>query len=192
MTLYLRNAWRARPVAQEAVFGRRRPMKLRIQDMFMKRVAQLVIAACVLSVIQASAVSAAANRVQANTSASPGAPPEGVTPAPSASWEGPMIPGEVIAGGRYLSSREFLLALLVTVMLLISLSLQFALLRKMERFKAEDMQRSFGLTLVIAGTVFFIVAGFDSEQIAPALGLFGTIAGYMLGRSERRGNGRNE
>jgi hypothetical protein len=161
--------------------------------MFMKRVAQLVLAVCVLSVCHVGALSAGANCLQTDTSASPGARPEGVTtPAPSGSREVPMIPGEVVAGGRYLSSREFLLALLVTVMLLISLSLQFALLRKMERFKAEDMQRSFGLTLVIGGTVFFIVAGFDSEQIAPALGLFGTIAGYMLGRSDRRGNGRNE
>jgi hypothetical protein len=59
----------------------------------------------------------------------------------------------------------------------------------MGRLKPEDTLRSFALTLVIIGTVFFIVAGFDSQQIAPAIGLFGTIAGYMLGRTERRGNG---
>jgi len=38
------------------------------------------------------------------------------------------------------------------------------------------------VTLVIISTLFVISAGFDSEQIAPAMGLFGTIAGYLLGR----------
>jgi hypothetical protein len=168
--------------------------------MFTKHVAQLVISACVLSACQAVAGRAAANCLQAETRAplsagsrDESAVPGGVkTPAPPASAEVPMIPGEVVAGGRYLSSREFLLALLVTAMLLITLSLQFGLLRKMQRLRAEDTLRCFGLTLVIAGTVFLIVAGFDSEQIAPAIGLFGTIAGYILGRSERRGNGRHE
>ena len=166
--------------------------------MFMRRIAQLVIVACIWIACQAVAVSAAVNCLQADTSTSPSAasrvedaPKEGVT-APRGAEEVAVIPGEMVAGGRYLSSKEFLLALLVTAMLIISLSLQFVLLGKMERLKAEDMLRSFGLTLVIMGTVFFIVAGFDSEQIAPAIGLFGTIAGYMLGRTERRGNERNE
>jgi hypothetical protein len=39
------------------------------------------------------------------------------------------------------------------------------------------------VTLIIIGTLFFITAGFDSTQIAPALGLFGTIAGYLLGKT---------
>lgn len=171
-----------------------------VEDMFIKHAARLVIAACVISACLAGAAGAAANCLQADTSASTGAAsqdevatPEAVTtPAPRSSAEVPIIPGEMVAGGRYLSSREFLLALLVTAILFISLSFQFALLRKIERLKAEDTLRSFGLTLVITGTVFFIVAGFDTEQIAPAIGLFGTIAGYILGRSERRGNGRNE
>lgn len=168
--------------------------------MFMKHVARLIIAACVLSACQVVAGRATANCLQVDTSAPPSAASRGegtthegvLTPAPRGSGEAPIIPGEVVAGGRYLSSREFLLALLVAAMLLTTLSLQFVLLRKMERLRAEDTLRCFGLTLVITGTVFFIVAGFDSEQIAPAIGLFGTIAGYILGRSERRGYGRNE
>jgi len=142
----------------------------------------------------------AASGLQANVAAPPGAAPRGedakpegvTTPSPRESGEPSVIPEEMVAGDRYLSSKEFVLALLVTAMLLGTLSLQFVLLRKIEKLKVEDTLRSFSLTLVIMGTIFFIVAGFDSEQVAPALGLFCTIAGYILGRSERRGNGRNE
>jgi hypothetical protein len=168
--------------------------------MFVKHVARLVIAACILSACEAGVAGVAANCLQSDTSASSGVasrdedvtPPSLTPPAPRGSGEVPMMPGEMVAGGRYLSSREFILGVLVMAVLLVSLVLQFALLRKMERLRAEDTLRSFGLTLVITGTVFFIVAGFDMEQIAPAIGLFGTIAGYILGRSERKGNGRNE
>ncbi|HKU76751.1 MAG TPA: hypothetical protein VJR02_22770 [Pyrinomonadaceae bacterium] len=161
----------------------------------MKRIVLLIIAACVFSVFHAAVVSVSANCLQAGPSASPreGTPPDGVTTSQSsASGDVPVVPGEISVGNRYLSSKEFLLAILVTAMLFITLLLQFALLRKIQRLKPEDTLRSFGLTLVIVGTVFFIVAGFDSEQIAPAIGLFGTIAGYMLGKTERRGNGQNE
>jgi hypothetical protein len=40
----------------------------------------------------------------------------------------------------------------------------------------------YAVTLIIVGTLFAITAGFDSNQIAPAMGLFGTIAGYLLGK----------
>jgi hypothetical protein len=33
---------------------------------------------------------------------------------------------------------------------------------------------------IIVGTLFLITAGFSSQSIAPAMGLFGTIAGYLL------------
>ncbi len=155
----------------------------------------LFIFTCILSICQAGATTVAAGGSQADASASAdeGQTREDVTtPDPRILGEVSVTPEAVVTGGHYLSSKEFFLALLVTAMLLSSLLLQFALLRRMERLRPEDTLRSFGLTLVIIGTIFFIVAGFDSEQIAPAIGLFGTIAGYMLGRAERRGNGRND
>ena len=33
------------------------------------------------------------------------------------------------------------------------------------------------------GLVFLIVAGYTEKQIAPVIGLLGTIAGYLLGKS---------
>ena len=39
--------------------------------------------------------------------------------------------------------------------------------------------------LIITFSVFLIVAGWSDQQIAPAMGLLGTIAGYLLGKDTR-------
>src|SRR6266850_2732173 len=41
--------------------------------------------------------------------------------------------------------------------------------------------RAFALVLIIVAAVFLIVAGYTEQQIAPVMGLLGTIAGYLLG-----------
>ena len=38
-----------------------------------------------------------------------------------------------------------------------------------------------GLTLVVTAGLFLIPAGYSQEQIAPLVGLLGTITGYLLG-----------
>lgn len=45
-----------------------------------------------------------------------------------------------------------------------------------------DILKSYVVTFVVAGTLLALTAGFDGDQIAPAMGLFGTIVGYLLGR----------
>ncbi|MEL7123663.1 MAG: hypothetical protein AAFO07_29745 [Bacteroidota bacterium] len=40
----------------------------------------------------------------------------------------------------------------------------------------------FVVTLIIIGSLFLVTAGYGNEQIAPILGLMGTIAGYLLGK----------
>jgi hypothetical protein len=86
----------------------------------------------------------------------------------------------------FISEPEFYLTLMVAVIAVFTLLMQFLLLKKNTRLKSEDTSRVFGMTLIIMGTLFSITAGFSAEQIAPAVGLFGTIAGYLLGRSERK------
>ena len=54
---------------------------------------------------------------------------------------------------------------------------------KFNTFQPEQTIRLLAVTLIVISTLFIITAGFDSEQIAPAMGLFGTIAGYILGRA---------
>lgn len=48
----------------------------------------------------------------------------------------------------------------------------------------ETLLRPFGTILIIIAAVFLIVAGYSENQIAPVIGLLGTIAGYVLGRNE--------
>ena len=56
------------------------------------------------------------------------------------------------------------------------------LLRRPPRQSANEILQLLSINLIVTGTLFLISAGFSAEQIAPGLGLFGTIAGYVLGR----------
>lgn len=47
----------------------------------------------------------------------------------------------------------------------------------------ESLLRPFGTILIIIGALFLIVAGYSEKQIAPVIGLLGTVAGYILGRN---------
>jgi hypothetical protein len=87
-----------------------------------------------------------------------------------------------LSGGR-LSSFEFMITSMIVGVALIALFMEFILLRRVPNLKAEDALRVFAVTLILIGTLFFISAGFDSKQIAPAMGLFGTVAGYLLGKN---------
>ncbi len=92
-------------------------------------------------------------------------------------------PAEKPVSRDYLGSYEFTITLIAAAIGLIALAMEFILLRRVGTLKAEDALRVFAVTLIIIGTLFFITAGFSSTQIAPAMGLFGTVAGYLLGRS---------
>ncbi|MDX2004070.1 MAG: hypothetical protein SFU83_02235 [Meiothermus sp.] len=82
-----------------------------------------------------------------------------------------------------LSSFEFWLSLIVLFFGLLVITAQFLSLRSLVTPpKPEDILRIFTLSLVTIGTLFIITAGYSATEIAPALGLFGTIAGYLLGK----------
>ncbi len=49
----------------------------------------------------------------------------------------------------------------------------------------EAVLRIFGTILIITVSVFLVVAGYTDIQIAPVMGLLGTIAGYLLGKETR-------
>jgi hypothetical protein len=65
------------------------------------------------------------------------------------------------------------------------------LLRRAANTQPADILRLFTVTMVVIGTLALIAIGYSSQQIAPALGLFGTILGYLLGRTDERLRGRN-
>ena len=96
-------------------------------------------------------------------------------PAPGA------MPYTPPAESHFLSTAEGELALAIIgfgVLIVIALSI---FLRRTSA-SADDAIRGYGITLIIIGTMVLICAGYSNNQIAPAMGLFGTLAGYLLGR----------
>lgn len=69
---------------------------------------------------------------------------------------------------------------------LVVLGMQFSLIRGMAEAEPEDSLRLFTVTMIIVGTLALIAIGYSGNQIAPALGLFGTIIGYLLGKTDER------
>lgn len=87
---------------------------------------------------------------------------------------------------NWLSSLEFALSAAVLVFGLILFVAEFLII-KQTSFSPDQSTKLVALTLIIVATLFIITAGFHSEQIAPAMGLFGTVAGYLLGRTQNSG-----
>jgi len=106
--------------------------------------------------------------------AQPGIPTNVSAPPPSSG-------AGAVKTKTFLSDFEFWLSAEILLFGLGVIVIEFLLLRK-ARVSAEEALRVYAVTLIIVGTLFAITAGFDSNQIAPAMGLFGTIAGYLLGK----------
>lgn len=80
-----------------------------------------------------------------------------------------------------LSRLEFQLSIVVLSFGLLVMILEFILI-KSRKISAEDTIKFIVITLIVTSTLFLITAGYSNDQIAPAVGLLGTIAGYLLGR----------
>lgn len=83
------------------------------------------------------------------------------------------------------SDTEIYLSLAVLGFGLVILALQIALMFKVGKGWGPNSIRICGLTLVIISGIFLITAGYSQAQVAPVIGLLGTIAGYLLGKSEK-------
>ena len=73
------------------------------------------------------------------------------------------------------------LSLSVLVFVLIIVGLMTYLIRIGRN--GGSVLRALGVPMIIGAAVFLVVAGFSEHQITPVIGLLGTIAGYLLGKS---------
>lgn len=79
------------------------------------------------------------------------------------------------------STLEFVLSSAVLIFGLIIIFFEISLVRS-QNIHSEIAFKFITITLIITSTLFLITAGYNNNQIAPAVGLLGTIAGYLLGR----------
>lgn len=80
-----------------------------------------------------------------------------------------------------LTMLEFFLSILVLVFGLGVILFETILIRT-HKVSIEVSFKFLTITLIITSTLFLITAGYSNNQIAPAVGLLGTIAGYLLGK----------
>ena len=107
--------------------------------------------------------------------------------------EAPVIanPPAPAGGSELLDTRlipfEFWLTVVILTFGLVLSVLTIRFLASTVARKTEEAIRALVVLWVIIGTLTLITAGYSDQQIAPAFGLFGTIVGYILGKSDRDG-----
>lgn len=86
-----------------------------------------------------------------------------------------------------LTTKEFWLSVGILLLLLIILSIEAIIIRS-AKFSEDATIKLLVMTIVILGVLFLFVSGYSDKQVAPAFGLFGTISGYIFGKSSNKNN----
>ena len=140
----------------------------------------VILLACLAVAPRAGAVQGSPAQAPANAQSSATIPPHpGVVS--NAPREPQPLSSEQQAQHSMLTDREQLLSYAILLFGTAVLFVQYLLLRTPKRNSYEILQL-LAINLIVTGTLFLITAGFSAQQISPGLGLFGTIAGYVLGR----------
>jgi hypothetical protein len=84
----------------------------------------------------------------------------------------------------FLTSREAFTAGSVLAFGLAMTGIAYRLLTT-SKVASEDVIKLFALLVIVTGVLFLVAAGYSAADIAPSMGLLGTIAGYLLGRSTK-------
>ncbi|TDH64214.1 hypothetical protein E2C06_02390 [Dankookia rubra] len=103
-------------------------------------------------------------------------------PAVAAAGDTPISAADIVGW-----KAEHLLVAAFCLLGVLILTFEFVLfLRARDRVSANDVMRGFSVTLILVGVVALLGIGYDEKQVQPAIALFGTLLGYLLGRGERR------
>jgi hypothetical protein len=104
------------------------------------------------------------------------------TTSASAQVTPPPIGGDGQEFGPQKTIQEIYMSIAVLVFGLLVVVAQTLLFYR-QKADVEEAFKYFIVTLIIIGALFLVTAGYGNEQIAPILGLLGTIAGYLLGKA---------
>lgn len=81
------------------------------------------------------------------------------------------------------SSQEVWLSFGVLVFGMIVVLAQAFIINRRQEPLSQSL-KYLAVTLIIVGALFLVTAGYGNSQIAPIIGLLGTVAGYLLGRTQ--------
>jgi cytochrome c biogenesis protein CcdA len=101
--------------------------------------------------------------------------------------EAPKNANEAFGRFSFLSSREFFIALAI-ILFGLAMAGFCVLLARTKTANADQITRIAALLLIVTGTLLLVATGYDAQQISPALGLLGAIAGYLLGKTDSDNN----
>lgn len=84
------------------------------------------------------------------------------------------------------TTQEYWISIGVLLFGIVVVGGQIFLFQRRSEPLAESM-KYLTISLIVVGSLFLVTAGYGNEQIAPIIGLLGTIAGYLLGRQREGG-----
>ena len=88
-----------------------------------------------------------------------------------------------VQAGSLNSILELNLTLIILFFAVLALILLYFMMRHEKGGQFE--LRIYVVTILIFGSLLVVSSGYATDQIAPVIGFFGTIAGYVLGRGDR-------
>ena len=89
-----------------------------------------------------------------------------------------------------MNSREFWLSIFLLAFGCIVIAAQLFYLKRggadgSPAVSPETVVRLTIVSMIIVGSLVLISSGYSSVQIGPVMGLFGTVAGYLIGKHDR-------
>lgn len=95
----------------------------------------------------------------------------------------PAQAGRLMEAGSLLSYGEFFLTGIILFFGLVALGIFYLMFRR--QTDTAMLMRIYVIIILVFGTLLVVSSAYSTEQIAPVVGFFGTIAGYLLGRGDR-------
>jgi len=81
--------------------------------------------------------------------------------------------------------KDFALPLGVLLFGALIIGLEIMVMVKRQRGWGAQSSRMVGITLVVVAAMFLATSSIGQDKIAPAIGLLGTVAGYLLGKNDK-------
>ena len=80
-------------------------------------------------------------------------------------------------------SPELVIYLATSILLVTALALVLGSILMWKRgHSGQEVLRLYGVVIIVGLSALLLVVGFSNEQLTPIVGLFGAIAGYLLGK----------